>query len=311
MIVTVTLNPAVDKTLLVESLIPGQVHRVLSSRQDEGGKGINVSKVLKSLGLDSAATGFLGGASGEYILSKLRERGIRADFVSVSGETRTNIKVTSSDGTTTDLNEKGTPIPAEEYGKLRHHLQSLTKPGDIVLFAGSLYNGSENTVYAELVSDCRERGVRTMVDTSGEALQAAAKAIPTVLKPNLEELGQLLGKIPESREEIVSACRKLLSGGIERIAVTLGSEGALLFTEREAWCAGAVPVKVSCTVGSGDAFAAGLLYAMEKGYSDDRALAFAVGAGSANAAKSGTEPPSAEDIREMVSLVSVQKIKYQ
>lgn len=311
MIITVTLNPAVDKTAVIPHFRAGEVNRVTELRMDAGGKGVNVSKVLAGLDIENTATGICGGATGQFILDSLRQLGVHTDFVCCAADTRTNLKIADPGGGTTDINEPGAPVTAEQLCAFTEKLTAMTAQGDMVVFSGSLPPGTPPEFYAELIRQCRKQGARTLVDTSGEALRQAAQAVPYILKPNLEELHQLTGESIVSDDGIVRACRPFLERGTALMAVTLGGSGAVLVTHAGAFRADALSVTVRSTVGSGDAFAAAMAACVQHGAGDEETLAYAMAAGAVNATTCGTAVPDGARIREMAEQVRVRRISGQ
>lgn len=309
MIVTVTLNPALDKTVVIPDFRAGQVNRVASSRVDPGGKGVNVSKVLMSLGEASIAAGLCGGHAGRQLLDGLERLGIPTAFEYGPAETRTNLKITTGPGgETTDVNEPGAPVTPQQLQALEARLDALTGLGDMIVLAGSLPPGVPADYYAGLTRRQHMRGVRVAVDTSGAPLRQAALAAPDLLKPNLEELEQLTGNHPESDAAILDACRPLLARGTALVAVTLGGEGAVLVSRGGAWRAQALPVTVQSTVGSGDAFTAALALGLQRGMETEQLLALAAAAGAVNAMTGGTDVPDGAQIRAMAVRAQLRRL---
>ena len=194
MIITVTLNPAVDKTVTVEKLCPGELNKVCSSREDAGGKGINVSKTIQSLGGKSIATGFLGGLPGDGIARTLKELEIEADFVQIDGQTRTNLKIADADGCVTEVNEPGPVVSGTECERLEEKLRERISPGDMVILSGSLPKGISVDFYGKLTEKMKALGASVFVDADGEAFVHAVDAKPDVMKPNLAELERYFSK---------------------------------------------------------------------------------------------------------------------
>ena len=309
MIVTVTLNPALDKTVVIPEFRAGQVNRVVASRVDAGGKGVNVSKVLVSLGEESIAAGLCGGHAGRQLLDGLEKLGIPTAFEYGTAETRTNLKITTGPGgETTDVNEPGAPVTAQQLQALEARLNALTAAGDMLVLSGSLPPGVPADFYAGLTRRQHERGVCVAVDTSGEPLRQAAQAAPDLLKPNLEELEQLTGNRPESDTAILDACSPLLARGTALVAVTLGGEGAVLVSHGGAWRAQALPVTVQSTVGSGDAFTAALALGIQRGMAAEQMLALAAAAGAVNAMTDGTDVPDGAQIRALAARAQIQRL---
>lgn len=290
MVITVTLNPALDKTLTIDGLETGGVNRVTSVRHDIGGKGINVSKVLREFGVDSICTGFLGGILEDVFRKELEKRGIQADFVSVEGSTRTNIKIVDvMKNEYTDINEPGAVISREELEAFLRKFETLVKEGDIVVLSGGVSPSVPKDIYRRLTELSRARGAYVLVDAEGPLLEEALKAKPDVIKPNDRELSMLMGKEIGSDEEILDAARQLRMQGIGKVLVSLGGDGSLLVTEDGALRAKGLKVPVKSTVGAGDSMVAALVYAKLKGMTDKETLGFAQASGAATVMLEGTK----------------------
>ena len=297
MIYTVTLNPALDRTLVIPGFSAGRVNRVESVRLDPGGKGINVSKNLLAMGIPSRAMGLLGGDAGERVEAMLRKMGLETDFVPVSGETRTNTKIFDPEsGETTDLNERGSEIQPRELEALRQRVKRTVHGGDTVVFSGSLPQGVPETAWRDLIHLCRSKGAKTYLDTSGSALKAALEASPYLIKPNLEELAFLTGRTPDTAQSAIADARTVALGSGSTVVVSMGGDGAIMVRGGPAWFAKAPSVKVASTVGAGDALVAGLVAAESNGLDERDMLAFAVAAGSAAAAQPGSRPAEMADV---------------
>ncbi len=309
MIVTVTLNPALDKTIVVHEFAVDRVCRVERSRLDPGGKGINISKVLHGLGGRSVAVGIVGGASGEYIRDQLDVMGIRNDFVFSRKETRTNLKVVDPvRHTTTDINEPGTEVTASELQEIWEKLSDLVGPGDTVAFAGKNPPGVSDQLLAEWITRLRGLGVRTALDTVGMAMKIGVAAGPTVIKPNEAELEELCEKELNGRAELLAAARRVVANGVERVVVSMGPEGALFVKADEALYAGGVEVPVGSTVGAGDAMLASVLWDLERGLSWEETAARAVAVSAASVMRDGTQAVTAEEVAPLVEQVRVERL---
>jgi 1-phosphofructokinase len=264
MIVTVTMNPAIDKTIEIDKFIYNGLNRVRKVEYDAGGKGINVSKTIRELGGKSIATGFLGGNNGQLIDKVLKEHSIISDFVWVSGETRTNTKVVENDGTVTELNEPGGVVCGDDIQKLKDKLLNYANKETIFIFAGSIPNGVSKDIYRELIRFVKEKGAYVILDADGEAFCKALEEKPNFIKPNRAELEAYFGMREESdTSELLDAAKKIRQKGIENIVVSMGKEGALFLMENDAFICDGLSVKVSSTVGAGDAMVAAFAYAWE------------------------------------------------
>ena len=295
MIITVTLNPTLDKTLSVPVLQPGEVHRARFLRQDIGGKGINVSRALAALGVASIPIGFLGGATGRAMRDGLVAAGYGARFVEVPGETRQNLTLLDeSTGVYTKINEPGPTVGPEHLAALRALVDELAAPGDLWALCGSLPPGAPADFYADLVTAIQARGARAILDTSEEALRLGLAARPAGIKPNSEEAAQALGQTVSSDEEHVIAVRRLCdllapaTPPAPVVCLTRGARGLLLAAGGELVMAEPPPVAARSPVGAGDATLAGLLWAQSEGCDATETARRAVACGTAAAMQEGT-----------------------
>ncbi len=260
-VITVTLNPAIDRTLIIPAFSAGNVNRVERQHSKAGGKGVNVAAAIADYGHRVAATGFLGRENGSAFETLFSDKKIDDHFIRLGGETRTGIKIYDPDGgETTDINFPGlTPAPGD-LELLFQKLQALTRDAPLwVVLAGSLPPGVEPPVYRDLIQALKKGNCRIMLDTSGEALKHALDAAPNVVKPNVHELEALVGAQLTTDAAIVEAARRLLSRGVELAVVSMGARGALLITSGEVVLAGAPEVKIGSSVGAGDAMVAGII----------------------------------------------------
>ena len=310
MIITVTCNPALDRSLTVPQFTADAVNRATGSRLDPGGKGVNVSKVLSALGAESIATGFLGGSAGDAIAAALDALGIRHDFLRVAGETRTNLKIYDpARKTYTDINEPGDPVSAEDIAKLEEKLLSLAKPGDIVLFAGSAPKGLAEDATANWATLLKARGVLVAADQDGAQLKAMLAAKPFLIKPNDVELKELLHLPDTELPTLVQAARGLVRDGIAHVAISLGARGALFADEQGVLYAEGMRVDAVSTVGAGDALTAALLSAIQSNFSREESAKRAVATATAKVTCPGSSAPSMEKIRQYLDLVIVTALQ--
>lgn len=301
MIITVTLNPAVDKTVEINDVHINRVNRVLSVRLDAGGKGINVSKIIMSLGGESRAIGFLGGKAGMFIKEYLDNMGIANDFVVIKGETRTNLKIVDPlQHTNTDINEMGPEITSEDIQQIDNYISHTVGEKSVMVFSGSVPPNMENDIYQKWIHSAKQKGARTLLDADGDLLRLGIEAGPYLIKPNIHELERLLARKIVSIEEAVECSRILMEKhGIEIVVVSMGEKGALFLNKEVTIFAEGITVDVKSTVGAGDSMVAALAYAIDKGYVFEKAAALAVAAGTANVMTCGTEPSSLNVIEEL------------
>lgn len=289
MIVTVTLNPTLDKALSVPRLLPGEIHRAAFVRQDIGGKGINVTRALALLGLTSLPIGFLGGATGHAMRAGLDALGFGHRFIEVSGETRQNLTLfDESTGQYTKINEPGARVTEEDLRELSALIAELARPGDTWAFCGSLPPGAPVDAYASLAAQARAGGARVLLDTSGAALQLGILARPYGIKPNTEEAAEALGRPVEGDGGHLDAARDLAALGIPIVCLTRGADGLVLAWRGEVLAARPPQVRAASPVGAGDATLAGIIWALADDCDPVEAARRAVACGAAAAMQEGT-----------------------
>ena len=304
MIYTVTLNPAMDKTVVIGRFAPDAVNRVETMRTDPGGKGVNVSKVIARLGGQSVALALAAGRTGEAIEDALRMLGIETDFLYGPGETRTNLKIVDSVlHQNTDVNEPGPQADPADAAALLERLLARLVPGDVVVLAGSLPRGLNADTYAVWTRACKAAGARVFLDADGEALAQGVMAGPSLVKPNGAELARLLGRELRTHAELAQAARTLTSRGVERVVVSLGAEGALFVDTSSTVYAPGIPVPVGSTVGAGDSVVAALALAAERGMAAEETMRLAMATGAANVMCSGTQAASREEVMALLPRV--------
>ncbi|RCV53174.1 1-phosphofructokinase [Marinitenerispora sediminis] len=297
MIVTITPNPSVDRTLEISALTRGEVLRVLASHSQAGGKGVNVSRALRSHGSATTAVLPTGGADGDQLLALLREHDVNAVTVPVAATTRSNLTVAEADGTTTKLNLAGPSLSEAEVDALLAATDAaLACQPSWLVASGSLPVGAPGDFYVRIAARASALGVPVALDTSGAPLEVAALAGSfALLKPNHEELAELLGRELPTIGDVIGGAREVLSWGNETVLVTLGGHGALLVDRQHSWWAGSPRVTPRSTVGAGDCTLAGYLYADSEA---PERLRRAVAWGTAAVALPGTTVPGPDDIDE-------------
>lgn len=312
MILTVTPNVAVDKTFRIEGFCLDRVHRPSSAFTVAGGKGINVARVYQTLGGQALCTGFLGGAQGQIVARALASEKLNGQFVPCEGETRLCIAVIDpTTGTQTEINESGPEISSRTVSRLLRCVQSLLsqQPFDFVVLSGSLPPGAPDALYAELIALAKQKGVRTVLDSSGAALREGIAAKPWMVKPNRAEMESLLGAPCIEEAECITQARRLCNAGVTIVALTLGADGAVLVRDQEPALMAVPPtIEFASAVASGDAFLAAFLWDWSHGSQPENtvgALRLAVGAGAANAAVIGAGFCSLESIQAYAACVSI------
>ncbi|WUV54633.1 1-phosphofructokinase [Amycolatopsis sp. NBC_01480] len=293
MIVTVTANPSLDRTLEVAGLLRGQVHRISAVHVQPGGKGVNVARALVSNGVPARAIVPTGGVEGRQLIALLTDYDIEVCQVPSAGPVRINVSVVEPDATVTKLNEPGATLSDTEVSDLLDAILGNIADASWVVLAGSLPPGIDPAFYAEVIRRLDGRGIRVAVDTSGPALRAAVAAGPALIKPNREELEEVVGRKLPTVADIGDAARELRDSGVGTVLASLGGDGALLVDGEGVWHAEA-PAIVRSSVGAGDATLAGFLAAGAHGFS---ALRQGVAWGAAAVSLPGSTMPRPADIR--------------
>jgi len=291
MIVTVTLNAAIDRTLTVPNFQRGQRHRASAGVTLAGGKGINVARALKALGVPVVATGLVGGTTGSRIVEGLTAEAILNDFVHIEGESRTSTAVVDpTGGTYTEINEWGPSVRPEELEMLREKLRYLTQDAEFVVFAGSLPRDVDTGFYADVTRELAKRHVPTVLDTEGEPLRLGVEAEPFLVSPNQTEAEGLAGQEFHDEEDFLLALDLIAERGARNVLITTEYGAlALLREEREAHHLRALAPQIDpvSTVGSGDVLLAAFLAARHAGRSNVESLRAAVAAGAASTLEIG------------------------
>lgn len=308
MIVTLTANPSIDRTIVLDGpLRSGEVRRAVHVRQEPGGKGINVARVVHDAGRRVCA--ILPADEGDPILSGLTTMGLPFQRVALGGPVRTNLTLSDPDGTTTKVNEPGPSLGDVTRTELTQVLLDKARLADWVVLSGSLPPGVDPGWYAELVVSLRQFGCKVAVDTSDAPLRALARAFPAaapdLIKPNAEELAQLTGSDADHLEAAaaagdpsasVAAAGSLVTAGVGAVLVTLGGAGAALVTANGAWWGTPPPITLRSTVGAGDSAVAGYLIAESQGFDESERLRHAIAYGSAAASLAGTQLPRPDQL---------------
>lgn len=310
MIVTVTMNPAIDKTVEIERLVPGSLNRITRVEYDAGGKGINVSKTIRALGGESVAVGFLGGSAGKTIETVLTKAGICHDFVRVEGETRTNTKVFEKSGVVTELNEPGPAVGREHQELLMEKLAGYAGEETLFVLSGSVPAGMDKGIYARIIRMVHEKGAKVLLDADGELFANAVRQRPELVKPNAQELMEYAGLSGTcSGKEVLAAARSIRESGVERAVVSMGAAGALFLFEDCGFFSPALSVKAHSTVGAGDAMAAALAYGFTRKLSAQRQMRLCMAAAAGAVTTIGTKPPCRELVEELMEKVVLEKME--
>jgi tagatose 6-phosphate kinase len=310
MITTVTLNASVDKLYLVEKNIPGTVMRVREVCNTAGGKGLNVSKVAALAGESVTATGFLGGFNGRYVARMLETAGIVPRFAETGAETRSCVNIRDmSTGTHTEYLEPGAEVTERDIDGFLKLFREALPESDVVTISGSAPKGVPASFYGDLVKLARNAGKPVVVDASGAMLAEAVKAKPTLIKPNVDEIAQLLGSAPESQDEIVEAAERLHGEGIGYVAVSLGKRGSILACGEGVFKGETPDIPVVNTVGSGDSMVAGFAISIRRGCGAAEMLKLATAIATANALEIQTGHISPKNVERLLNEINVVKLR--
>ncbi len=306
-VITVTLNPCLDKTIGLNGLKIGEVNRAEEVLLNAGGKGINVSRALKKFGTDNTALGIIGGAGGEQLQKILSAEGVKTAFLKVEGETRTNCKIVDAQNrSTTDINEPG--IYIEDLTEFIKLYTGELKGADYAVLSGSIPPGVDCEIYRKLTEIAKAAGVRVILDASGAPLKEGVKAKPYAIKPNLAEFEELLARPMRSTAEVLSGIREVIDSGVELVVVSLGGDGAIFATKDAAYKAGVLDIEVKSTVGCGDAVVSGIVYSLAEGLGLEKMAAFAATAGGITATKAGTEMCGLAEVEGNLAEIKVERI---
>ena len=310
MILTVTLNPAVDKTYTAGELITGHVNRMRSAMSLAGGKGVNVTKVLRQYEVPVCATGFLGGYAGDFIEDYLKGRQVDCRFIRVDGETRSNMNILADNGYVTEILEPGPEIGEEKLPQVLSQYEALLSDCEIVVLSGSAARGLPDDIYVTLIEKARMKGIKTMLDTSGESLRNALFAKPYLIKPNLKELEYIAGHRLVNREAVVEAALEVHKSGIAHVIVSMGKKGLLSVSSGGyVYFAKAGTVRAVNTVGCGDCVVASFAMSVLKGDSKEEALRRAAAISAANASTLKSADVPLDVAQELYEGITVEKIR--
>lgn len=306
MIYTVTLNPSIDYVIKVDKLTTGNINRVNEEHVYSGGKGINVTRILKSLDNDNIALGFVSGFTGDYIINSLQELNLKSDFIKVKeGFTRINVKVKSEEET--EINGQGPKISEEELNQFYKVIDKLVD-GDILILSGSIPSCLDERLYESIMKKVEDRDIKVIVDATKNLLLNVLKYKPFLIKPNNHELAEMFNVELNSTEDVVFYARKLKEMGAQNVLISMGKDGALLVTENDEIFASSVAKgEVVNSVGAGDSMVAGFIAGYLKSNSYEEALR--LGAASGGATAFSSDLATREFIDKLVDEIKIEKIK--
>lgn len=312
MITTITLNPAIDLTLNIKQFNEDDSNRVTSSRKDPGGKGINVSRIVKSLGDSPITLAMLGGFAGEELGNLMRKENIYIWSVNTKQETRTNITITTADGKQTRLNQRGPQVSQAEFREMLKMVDVIADNSSFLVLSGSLSPGLNSDAYLQMIKRAKRSNsdIKIVLDCDGKTFNEGLKGKPFIVKPNVHETERILNLKINNEKELISAARKLQQKGAQNVTISRGAKGIIALTSNgELYKVTPPKVKVESTVGAGDSFIAGLILALHKGKSFDNALINGVATSSAMVQTSGTQIPRLKDCQSLTSKVKLEKLK--
>ena len=303
MIYTMTLNPSIDYIVRVDSLEIGSVNRMTSDAKFPGGKGINVSRILKRIDAKSTALGFLGGFTGKFIEDCLNEEEISTNFTAIQSDTRINIKLKA--GEETEINGQGPVLTDEEISQLKASLAKVQK-GDIVVLAGSLPAGLAQGFYQELIEIIKYKEADFVIDTTGADLLAALPKKPLLVKPNNHELAELYNTTFSGLDDIITYGKKMLADGAQNVIISMAGDGALLFTQQGVYQTNVLKRELKNSVGAGDSMIAGFIGEYSKTQDPVESFRWGVACGSATAFSD--DLATGEFIQELLPEVKITKL---
>lgn len=310
MIITVTINPAVDKTVEIEELKYGELNRFKNVISDAGGKGINVSKAIKALGGNSIASGFIGGSNGVFIETALNELNINCDFIHIQQNTRSNLKIVENNGRVTELNEPGSKILPNEIDNLIEKLESYANNSSLFVLSGSVPNSVDKNIYKVLIEKLKLKGAKILLDADGELFLNGLKAKPNIIKPNRYELENLYNlNHKASDNELIKIGSDILKNGIDLVAISLGKEGAIFIDKNNIIKCNALDVKSHSTVGAGDSMVAALAFGIDNNLDFENCIKLAMAASAGAVTTIGTKPPTLDLINQLEKQVELNNLK--
>ena len=302
MILTVTLNAAIDKRYVVNNFKTGEVNRVKECTYVPGGKGLNVSKPASIYGAEVIATGFVGGYAGAYIENALKPFGIKSAFYHVAAESRSCINIWDEvNKVQTEFLEPGFTLTEEDFAGFEEKFRNLVKEAKVVAMSGSVPKGLDRTAYQRLIKIVKEAGIPVILDTSGKLLEMGIEAAPTMIKPNIDEIRMLTGKNCDNIQDIIDAAKEIHEKGVEIVAVSLGADGSLAVGNEGIF-------RAVNTVGCGDSMIAGFALGLSRGLSLPETMKLASAISAAAAMREETGFFVMEDMEKLLPQIEVTEL---
>lgn len=309
MILTATLNAAIDKRYVVDGFQVGEVNRVRECAYTPGGKGLNVSKPASIAGAKVTATGFVGGHAGHYIEDSLKPFGIKSEFYHMAEESRSCINIWDEvNHVQTEFLEPGFTVSGEDFAKFEEKFSELVQKADVIAMSGSVPKGLDGTAYQRLVKICKAAGKPVILDTSGKLLELGIQACPTMIKPNIDEIRMLTGKTCDHLEDMVEAAKEIHENGVDIVAVSLGGDGSFVVCDEGIFRAEVPKIDAVNTVGCGDSMIAGYALGISEGLSVKETLRKASAISAAAALREETGFFVKEDMERILPQVKITEL---
>ena len=308
MILVINLNASLDKKYEIEDIEKGKVMRARSVENTPGGKGLHVANVATILKEDCIATGLLGGKSGEFIENKLKEYGIKQDFVKINGETRSCLAIITDDFTQTEILEPGPEVSDKELHKFLDKYMDLIKNSNVIVASGSVPRNVPTSFYRRLIEITNTQEKKFLLDTSGELLKEGIKGKPYFIKPNKDEIEALTGRKISSTQEAIEEIKRFQSQGIKFVVISLGAEGSIAGYMGKFYKVSVPNVKAINPVGSGDSYVAGVAVAIQRKYEIEDILKFASACGTANAMEKESGFVTESVVNELINKIRVEEL---
>lgn len=310
-VLTVTLNPSLDKTFNLDTFYKGKVNRTDNLRIDAGGKGINVSRALTNFKTANLAMSIIGGESGHHLKKLLLAEGVECDFLEVSGETRTNYKIFDREtGDTTDINEAGITMTDDIMNSFVDKYKKNLLSADYVVLAGSIPPKTDETIYKTLAEEAAKQNVKVILDAEGSKLSEGIKAMPFAIKPNIHEFEDLCGKKMKNRADILNGIKEVHERGVELVVVSMGGDGAIFMQGNIAYKTRPLAMDRKSTVGCGDSVVAGICYCLINNFDLKKTAMICAAAGSVTASKDGTNMCTKEEVMSLYNNVIADRIEF-
>ncbi len=307
---TVTLNPCIDKTVTINGFQKGKLNRIIDSKSQPAGKGINASIVYNNLGGDTFCTGINYLSNRNVLEDFLNEKNIKNDFYTVPGELRTNLKVFDTEkNEITEINAGGYKVPIDYEVNLLNKIVKAAETSNTMLLGGSVPKGVRKDIYAKIIHLVKQMNTKVVLDADGDLFKNAVNSKPYMIKPNAYELELYTGKKQTCHKDMVNVVRReFVQNGISLVCVSLGADGAIIVDENKAFYASGLKVQVKGTVGAGDSMVAGIVYGMNKGMQLKDLLRSGVACATSSIAKEGTELCDNAGYQEYFKLVKIREI---